>query len=154
MLVYVEIVHIYEEKKYYSLSRQGEASKDKIYAGKSPHSVSHFSNFEKLIFLTSRWVWLRAVLVNFWFSKNCQKYFEKSTNGPLASLEIEMLVLVCAESLISRISSRKRIIQQNHFSLLIRVPGVFDSINEEKNCQNISGHCHFKEYYLVNILQK
>ena len=152
MLVYVEIVHIYEEKKYYSLSRQGEASKDKIYAGKSPHSVSHFSNLEKLIFLTSRWVWLRAVLVNFLFSKNCQKYFEKSTNGPLASLEMEMLV--CAESLISRISSRKRIIQQNHFSLLIRVPGVFDSINEEKNCQNISGHCHFKEYYLVNILQK
>ena len=53
MLVYVEIVHIYEEKKY-SLSRQGETSKDKIYAGKSPHSVSHFSNLEKLIFLTSR----------------------------------------------------------------------------------------------------
>ena len=32
-------------------------------------------------------------------------------------------VLACAESLISRISPRKRICQQNHFSLLTRCPG-------------------------------
>ena len=42
MLVYVEIVHIYIFLNFffkYSLSRQGEACKGKIYAGNSP-SVS------------------------------------------------------------------------------------------------------------------
>ena len=48
-------------------------------------------------------------------------------------------VLVSAESLISRISPRKRIFQQIHFSLLIRGPGGFDSW---KNVN--TWHCHFK----------
>ena len=41
MLVYIEIVHIYFFLQIeHSLSRQGEASKDKIDAGKIPPSVS------------------------------------------------------------------------------------------------------------------
>ena len=39
MLGCIEIVHIYK-KNLYSLSRQGEACKDKIDAGKTPCSVS------------------------------------------------------------------------------------------------------------------
>ena len=36
-------------------------------------------------------------------------------------------VLDCAESLIWRISSRKRIFKQNHYRLFIRGPDGFDS---------------------------
>ena len=39
MLVHVEIINMYFKKYIYSLSRQGEACKDKIYAGKTPRSV-------------------------------------------------------------------------------------------------------------------
>ena len=47
-----------------------------------------------------------------------------------------------AESSFSRISSRKRIFQQNHFRLFIRKPNGFDSW--KKNYEKISWHCLFK----------
>ena len=40
MFTYVEIVHLYLKKMLNSISRQGEACKDKIDAGKTPRSVS------------------------------------------------------------------------------------------------------------------
>ena len=52
MLFYLEVFHLYLKKIQYSLSRQGEACKDKIYAGKTLRSVSQ------------RGVRLRAVLVS------------------------------------------------------------------------------------------
>ena len=52
-------------------------------------------------------------------------------------------VLACAESLISRISPRKRIFQLNHFSQFIRGPSWFDSWNKKCQKQKISWHCHF-----------
>ena len=42
-------------------------------------------------------------------------FYESNLNGPL----INSAVLACEESLISRISSRKRNFQQNHFSLWV-----------------------------------
>ena len=59
MLGYVQTVTL--DKKKYSLSRQGEACKDKMDASKTPRSVS------------LRGVRLRAVLVNFRFSKIFRK---------------------------------------------------------------------------------
>ena len=41
MLVYVEIVHMYLENFLYSLSKQEEACKDKMCAGKTLCRVSH-----------------------------------------------------------------------------------------------------------------
>ena len=56
MLAYVEIVHLYLKKNLYSLSRQGEACKDKFDAGNTSRSVSlhksltprSVSNFAKI----------------------------------------------------------------------------------------------------------
>ena len=45
-------------------------------------------------------------------------------------------MLVSAESLISRISQRKRTFQQNYFSLLLRGPIVFDLLYVLKNAKN------------------
>ena len=53
MLVYVVIGTCFNTKNYYSLPWQGEACTDKIYAGKTPGSVSR------------RRVRLRAVVITF-----------------------------------------------------------------------------------------
>ena len=53
-------------------------------------------------------------------------------------------MLTCSESLISQISPRKWIFQQKHFSLFIRGPDGFDSLN--KKWQKFSCHCPFKLY--------
>ena len=50
-------------------------------------------------------------------------------------------VLVSAESLISQISRRKRILQQSHFCRFLKGPGGFDWW---KKCQKISLHYNFK----------
>ena len=55
MLGYVQIITLYLFFKY-SLSRRGEACKDKIEAGKTPRRVSHFWIFGNVIYC------LRAVL--------------------------------------------------------------------------------------------
>ena len=52
------------------------------------------------------------------------RYFNFRLRAVLAWVE-------CAESLISRISSRKRIFKQHHFSLFIRGPDGFDSWNKK-----------------------
>ena len=52
-------------------------------------------------------------------------------------------VLACAESNFSRISRRKRIFKQNHFSLFISGPDGFNSWNKYGKCQKISWHFPF-----------
>ena len=77
-------------------------------------------------------------------------------------------VLACAESdscrvslrgvtylaLISRISPRKRIFQQNHFSLFMGHP-VYQGLRWisfiEKNAKTISWHCHFTYIFKQNV---
>ena len=84
MLVSVEIIHSYiYKKKLYSISRQGEACKDKIDAGKTPNSVS------------MREVWLRAVLVTFGVSRKFNSLTPRSVSLHWAW---HHAVLVCAES--------------------------------------------------------
>ena len=59
-------------------------------------------------------------------------------------------VRLCAESLISRISPRKRIFQQNQFSLFIRGSGGMEKWR--KKCQKILCHCNFKPPYSICFL--
>ena len=87
-----------------------------------------------------------TVLVNFGFSNNGQKYLEKSTCGPRISWRQTKFVwlsavLINVESLISRISSQKRISKPNYFTLFIRGLG---GLIHGKKWQKISWHCHFK----------
>ena len=78
MLLHAEIVHIYLKNIYYSLSRQGEACKYKIDAGKTLPSVS------------LNGVRLRSVS-QFWIVKIIPKIFRKINIWTLDSLEMEML---------------------------------------------------------------
>ena len=63
---------------------------------------------------------LRAVLANFGFPPIFQKI-----NMSLIDIHFFFLI-VCTESLISRISPRKRFSKRNHFNLFIRGPDGLD----------------------------
>ena len=107
MLGYVEAVCIYYKKKY-SLSRQGEACKDKIDASK-----------------TLRGVWLPTVLVNFGFLR----VFVKNQHvGPSFT---EMFVLrkqfYSVQWVFREYFCENESFSKTTFSLFIRGPGGLDS---------------------------
>ena len=83
------------------------------------------------------------MLVNFGFSKT--KFYDYALYISQHGVRLRTVfyrlgvrlcaVLVSCESHISRISPQKRIFQQSHFSLFIRVPGGLDSYSRIKRCQ-------------------
>ena len=89
MLAYLKIVTLYL-KKLYSLWREGEASKDKIDARKTPRSVSLQGVKLRAVFTSAesdstqcylRGVWLHAVLA---CAKSISSIFSKNLNVVLS----------------------------------------------------------------------
>ena len=135
-------------KNFFSLSRQGEASEDKIDAGKTPRSVS------------LRGVWLRAVLAcaestphsvsQLWISAN----FSKNHLWGLVSQRYWLkkkvwlrTVLACAESLQYLCNSE---FLRN--TILTCLSGAQIGLIHGKKCNKISWLCRFKScFYFLDI---
>ena len=115
MLVHDEIIYIF--------SYSGEAGKDNMYVGKTPRSVSQCG------------VRFSTALLNFGLSKNLEFFCKNqhvgfsfseifSSNASQGGVRLLAVLVGTTKSLISRISPRKQIFQQNHYSLFTKGPGV------------------------------
>ena len=90
----------------------------------------------------------------FWISRNLSKnqHVGPSFSEIFCGKKIVWLcaVLVCEESLILRISARKRIFQQHHFSLFQRWAGFVGRKMPKKSCD--TANCkHIMKQYTINI---